>query len=171
MTTTIGRSGSAIISDCGLYRYRLEREVADAGPVYAYFGVNGSTAGPVENDHTVCKWIGFTQRFGGRKLIVGNPFAYRSTDVRALAKVDDPIGPENYRHLRQIMADADILVPCWGDTAKVPDRLRGDFAFLLSALLKTGKPVLTFGLTKNGSPMHPLMLSYATKLKPWGRPS
>ena len=35
---------SAIISHCGKYRYRLDRTVSDSGPVYAFFGVNPSTA-------------------------------------------------------------------------------------------------------------------------------
>lgn len=34
---------SAILSPCGLYRYRLERTVGMEGPVYAFFGVNPST--------------------------------------------------------------------------------------------------------------------------------
>ena len=34
---------SAIVSPCGLYRYRLERTVGMAGPVYAFFGINPST--------------------------------------------------------------------------------------------------------------------------------
>ncbi|HBJ2425861.1 TPA: DUF1643 domain-containing protein, partial [Salmonella enterica] len=51
---------SAIISKCGMYRYRLERDVQPEGLVFGYFGVNGSTATATEDDHTVRKWIGFT---------------------------------------------------------------------------------------------------------------
>lgn len=44
---------SAVISPCGVYRYRLERTIRlQQGPVYAYFGVNGSTATATEDDHT-----------------------------------------------------------------------------------------------------------------------
>ena len=35
---------NAVISNCGMYRYRLDRTVSDSGPVYAFFGVNPSTA-------------------------------------------------------------------------------------------------------------------------------
>lgn len=161
---------SAVISPCGLYRYRLERDVAMNGKVFAYFGVNGSTATATDDDQTVRKWIGFTRRNGGRRFIVGNPFAYRATDVRELAKVTDPIGPDNESHLMSIINEADILVPCWGNKTKVPRHLRGQFDRLRAALDMSGKPVLIFGLTKGGDPLHPLMLGYETELKPWVRP-
>lgn len=35
---------SAIISDCGTYRYTLERDVAMDGPLFLFIGVNPSTA-------------------------------------------------------------------------------------------------------------------------------
>lgn len=47
---------SAILSACGKYRYRLEREVGMGGPVYAYFGVNPSTADGSIDDATVRRW-------------------------------------------------------------------------------------------------------------------
>ena len=112
---------TAVISSCGLYRYRLERDVAMAGPVYAFFGVNPSTADASIDDATVRKWTGFVKRWGGSRYLVGNVFAYRATDVREL--VNDP-GPAfslaNQGHLRDIAAAADVLVPCWGARSKVP---------------------------------------------------
>ncbi len=94
---------SAIISKCGMYRYRLERDVQPEGLVFGYFGVNGSTATATEDDHTVRKWIGFTKVNGGRRFIVGNAFAFRATDVRELATAVDPVGPENEIHLERII--------------------------------------------------------------------
>ena len=72
---------SAIISHCGTYRYRLDRMVSDSGPVYAFFGVNPSTADASVDDATVRKWRGFVQRWGGSRFIVGNVFAYRATGI------------------------------------------------------------------------------------------
>lgn len=155
---------SAIISPCGLYRYRLERTVAPTGPVYAYFGVNPSTAGATANDATVRKWMGFTKKFGGSRFIVGNVFAFRATDVKALATVEDPYGPEIGDHVTRIIEDADILVPCWGSITKVPPKLWDAFDVLMDALTSSGKPVQCFGLTKDGDPKHPLMLGYDTPL-------
>lgn len=159
---------SAIISPCGLYRYRLERTVAMTGPVYAFFGVNPSTADASIDDATVRKWIGFSKKWGGSRFIVGNVFAYRSTDVKALATVDDAFGDDIGDHTTAIIEDADILVPCWGDTGKVPPKLQFAFDVLMDALVSSGKPVMHLGLTKGGDPKHPLMLGYDTPLTPWG---
>lgn len=161
--------GSAIFSEDRKFRYRLDRDVQEHGAVFAYFGVNGATAGEVEEDHTTMKWRGFTLRNYGRKYIAGNPFAYCATDVKELAAVDDPIGPDNAHHLAQIIADADILVPCWGDRGKLPRRLRHHLVDLKTMIFDAGKPVLIFGLTNAGDPKHPLMLGYDTPLMPWWR--
>jgi hypothetical protein len=158
---------SAVISPCGLYRHRLEREIAEFGIVIAFFGVNPSTAGPEVEDQTTMKWRGFAMRNGARKYIAGNPFAYRATDVRALSKVFDPVGSDNYRHLAEIIHDADLLVPCWGSRGKLPRPLRGHLDALGRRLHQSGKPVKVFGLTKSGDPMHPLMLGYDTPLVDW----
>lgn len=155
---------SAILSSCGLYRYRLDRSVAFSGPVYAFFGVNPSTADATVDDATVRKWIGFTKTWGGRRFIVGNVFAFRATDVRGLATANDPFGPDLGDHITDIIAEADILVPCWGSVSKVPPKLRFAFDVLMDALASSGKPVKCFGRTKAGDPKHPLMLGYGTPL-------
>ena len=157
------------MSPCGTYRYRLERDVSLDGLVFAYFGVNGSTATATEDDHTVTKWIGFTKLNQGRRFIVGNAFGYRATDVGELARALDPIGPNNDTHLDQIMRDADILVPCWGSRSKLPRRLHGRLDALRDRLDACGKPVKVWGLSKSGDPLHPLMLAYATPLISWNR--
>lgn len=167
---------SAIISECGKYRYRLERRLPEvplhssalfAGKTIAFFGINPSTADASLDDATVRKWKGFCLRWGASKFIVGNVFSYRSTDVKVLATVEDPFGDAIGDHVTDILTEADILVPCWGNTRKVPPKLQYAFDVLLDALVSSGKPVMHFGLTKAGDPMHPLMLGYDTKLQEW----
>lgn len=159
---------TAVISQCLHYRYALEREVSLApGPTFAFFGVNPSYADASINDNTVKKWIGFVQRWGGHGFVVGNVFAYRATDCTELAKVGDPIGPENWAHQQAIIEQADILVPCWGNRTKAPRRLWGEFDALATRLRASGKPVKVFGLTMGGDPLHPLMLAYSTPLIDW----
>lgn len=155
---------SAVLSACGKYRHRLDRDVQLDGIVFAFFGVNCSTATTDEDDATVRKWRGFTMRNGGRRFIVGNPFDYRATDVRELARVSDPVSAENDRYLAEIIAEADVLVPCWGNASKVPDRLQHHFDSLMRRCIASGKPVKVFGWTKSNDPMHPLMLGYDTPL-------
>jgi len=163
---------SAIISPCGLYRYRLERTVAMEGPVYAFFGINPSTADASIDDQTVKKWIGFTKVWGGSRFMAGNVWPLRSKDVKALAGATRwlDIGRENQRHILAMASEADILVPCWGDRGKVPRSMHNEIDELLSLLRGTGKPVMAFGITKGGDPMHPQMLGYATKLIDWSAP-
>ncbi|XOK12642.1 DUF1643 domain-containing protein [Agrobacterium tumefaciens] len=163
---------SAIISACGLYRYRLDRDLsqlmpADGGSVIAYFGVNGSTADALTDDHTVRKWIGFSNREGARRFIVGNAFGYRAKDVKALARAADPVGPDNDRYLAEIIAEADILVPCWGSRYKIPRHLEYRLHALADMLLASGKPVKCFGVTSSGDPLHPLTLGWNTPLIDW----
>ena len=163
---------SAVLSDSGLYRYRLDREVCEpyeGSKVFAFFGVNPSTADATLDDATVRKWWGFTLRNGGHRFIVGNVFSYRATDVRELARAEVCFGPDHFKHIDQIMAEADVLVPCWGNSTKVPKELRGMFGLLMLGLRDSGKPVMHFGLTKSGDPKHPLMLGYSTPLIEWSK--
>jgi len=161
---------SAIISECGQYRYRLERDCGmpfSGSKVFAYFGINPSTADATIDDATVRKWRGFTVRNGGHRFIVGNAFAFRATDVDALRHAKDAVGPDNLRNLQQIIADADVLVPCWGQSNKVIKPMRTRLSALLHLLRSSGKPVMHFGLTASGDPRHPLMLGYDTPLALW----
>lgn len=161
---------SAVISACGLFRYRLDREVSLlGGNVIAFFGVNPSTAGATAEDQTTRKWRGFAERAGAARYIAGNAFALRSTDVGGLSLAPDPVGPENDRHLAEIMAEADILVPCWGARAKLPPALQPHLDRLTDLLFASGKPVRVLGLTTAGDPLHPLTLSYDRPLVAWAR--
>lgn len=161
---------SAVISACGLYRPRLDRAVQFDGIVAALFGINPSTADATVNDHTIVKDMGFAKVNGWSRIIKANVFDYRSTDVGALARCAMPASADNARYIDQIIAEADVLVPCWGSRAKVPKALWPAIDALRDRLLASGKPVLTFGLTASGDPKHPLMLGYATKLVPFGDP-
>lgn len=155
---------SAVLSACGRYRYRLDRQISNSGPTYAFFGVNPSTADATVDDHTVSKWRGFCLRWGASRFIVGNLFAYRATNVSELAATNDPVGPDNLYHLLTIGFSADVLVPCWGNRAKLPRPLRERCDSTLMFLRMFNKPLMSFGLTNSGDPCHPLMLGYSTEL-------
>lgn len=163
---TRSMDGAAIFDPNHLYRYRLDRIVSlmDDGPVIAYFGINSSTADARNDDHTVKKWRGFSIKLKARRFMVGNPFAFIATDVATLGRVADPIGPDNDHHLASIIAEADILVACWGSELKVPERLQPQIHRLATTLHASGKPVKCFGLTDGGFPRHVLRIPYATEL-------
>lgn len=152
------------------YRYRLDRVVDASLPrTVMYVGINPSTADATNDDATVRKWKGFTRRLGCGRFVVGNVFAYRTTDVRALQYVAYPVGMDNSAALHTLMLESDIIVPCWGDRGKVPARLREQidytYGLLVGHATATGKPMYRFGRTKNGDPKHPLMLGYDTNME------
>ena len=161
---------SAVFSDCGQYRYILERIVGMTGIVILFSGVNGSTAGADGEDQTSRKWIGFAKLNGARGYIAVNPFGHVARDVRELARQADPVGPDNDMYIRRAIERADLLVPCWGSRSKVPHRLRYRFDQMEQLFRDSGKPIKVFGLTKSGDPLHPLFLPYSTQLVDWTRP-
>lgn len=161
---------SAVISDCGRFRYRLERHgLAGAGAV-AWIMVNPSTADAKQDDATIRKVVGFTERLGGGWAVVGNKFAYRATDVRELRTAPDPKGPENDAHLEAIMQGSPIVIVAWGPLAKLPKPLRRRWRTICSMADRLGVTLMCLGTTQDGQPRHPLMLAYDTPLEPWKRP-
>lgn len=160
----------AIISDCGLYRYRLEREGAGEGST-AIIMVNPSTADAEQDDATIRKLRGFGERNGWGRLIIGNLFAYRATDVRELGRAVDPIGPENDEHLARIFSEADRVICGWGPVSKQPRAYRG-LRWRKILTIAGDRPLHCIGETaKCGHPCHPLMLSYDRPIVRWLSPS
>lgn len=163
-------SGSAIISACGKYRYRLERHGLAGSGAIAWIMVNSSTADATEDDATIRKVIGFTERLGGGWAIVGNKFAYRATDVTELRRAADPRGPENDRHLEDIMRAAPVVIAAWGPLSKLPQHLRKRYVTVAMMAERLGVQLMCLGTAQDGQPRHPLMLAYDTPLQPWRRP-
>jgi hypothetical protein len=161
---------SAVLSPCGQYRYRLEREISLFGPRAAVIMVNPSTADAEINDATIRRVIGFGERLGWSRVTVGNVFAYRATDIRDLAGATDPIGPDNAYHLRAIMDQADLTVVAWGTLTKLPPSLRGEWRTVAEIAASIGVPLKCFAEAKDGHPRHPLMLKYDLELAVWQAP-
>jgi hypothetical protein len=162
----------ALLSPCGRYRYTLTRVLNPAVPKEArrtvlFLGVNPSTADGETDDASIRKMCGFARHWGFDRVQVGNVFGWRATDVRELARTDDPVGPENDHHLEQLIGGADLVVPCWGREKKVPPRLQARFGVVGALIAAWEKPTGCLGLTQCGSPRHPLMLGYGTLLEPW----
>jgi hypothetical protein len=158
---------SAVLSPCGTYRYRLDREIGTGDQTIAFIGVNPSTADATADDATVRKWRGFATRLGTKRFIVGNVFGYRATDVNELKEVVDPFGPEWADHIQEILSEADLIVPCWGSRLKLPRMLYSALDTMNVILAMTEKPLLCWGTTGSGDPIHPLMLAYSTPLIPY----
>lgn len=163
--------GRAIISACGQYRYRLERDGPGEGQTTVIM-VNPSIADAETDDATIRKLKGFGERYQWGRLVVGNLFAFRSVEVRTMAISPDPIGPENDQHLMDMLREADRFVVAWGPMAKLPKRLRTRYRRVLEIASMVSRRPLSIGApARDGHPCHPLMLPYARELQPWERPA
>lgn len=169
-------SSSAVISECGKYRYRLERVINPFGLTdtlkeknLLVFGINPSTADADTDDATIRKLKVFCTILGADVLTVVNPFAYRATKVSELAKVEDPVGDRNRAYITESLLAADIILLAWGNLEKVPKKIRGEVFWAAQEAVRVaqekGKRLVCFGYTANGCPRHPLMLSYATPVE------
>lgn len=161
---------SAIISDCGKFRYRLERHGLSGAGAVAWIMVNPSTADAETDDATIRKVRGFSERLGAGWFVVGNKFAYRATDVHELRSCGDPRGPDNDRHLADIMQAAPLVIAAWGPLSKLPPQLRKRWTTVKLIADGLGVKLMCFGTANDGHPRHPLMLAYDTPLIPWNAP-
>lgn len=165
-------TSKCILSDDGLYRYRLERWWDPMLPAAGFALCNPSDADVSKVDPTVRKSIGFAKRWGCGGAVWVNVCALRSPHPKALLKADDPVGPENLEALHDFADDwhhhrvnghggVKVIVAGWG--AALPHRLGRHIETLRWALKSTELHCL--GQTKAGRPRHPLMLAYDTPLE------
>ena len=160
---------TAILSPCGRYRYRLERDLgALAGGLgaCAFIMLNPSTADATTDDPTIRRCIGYARAWGFVRLIVGNAYAWRSTDPAGLWTAGPgPVGPDNDQHLEQIARDAELVVCAWGANIK-PDRA----AAARQAIERAGRQPHALAFTAAGQPRHPLYLRGDLRPQPWSSP-
>lgn len=139
----------AAISFCGLYRYRLTLRWG-SGPTCTFIMLNPSTADATQDDPTIRRCISFARREDCGALRVINCFALRATKPADLFAADDPIGPENDRHILAASQDADgPIIAAWGAHGSYRDRAMDVMATL------SERP-WCLGLTAKGQPRHPL---------------
>lgn len=144
---------SAIISDCGEYRYTLERAIPGGnGKAVLFVMLNPSTADASKDDPTIRRCIGFARAWGASRLMVGNLSAWRSTDPAMVPQM--PWGPQCDTHLDAMASRADLIVCAWGANAARMQHRAGDVCMLLAE----HRPIHHLGLTRDGHPKHPLYL-------------
>lgn len=139
----------AVLSDDREYRYRLWRTWDVSKPTLAFVMLNPSTADESEDDPTIRRCLGYAKDWGYGKLVVGNLFALRSTDPDNLREHEQPVGPENDAHLREICDDAEKVVAAWGANGTYQGRGREVTGMLEGELY-------ALDTTKDGQPVHPL---------------
>lgn len=109
-----------------------------------FIGLNPSTADARDDDPTLRVCMGYARRWGYGGVLLGNLFAWRSTDPAALRAAHDPVGPRNDKALRRLQADAALVVCAWGEGGAYGDRDRDVLAVLRSphclVRLRSGRP-------------------------------
>ena len=89
-----------------------------------------------------------------------NLFAFRSKNPKSLYSQDDPIGPENDKHIQSLSNEAGLTVAAWGIHGILKNRGHEVKNFLL-----TNPHYLE--LSKSGCPKHPLYLRADLKPVPF----
>ena len=158
---------SARISDDGLYRYWLRRDLRPTlsnrmndAVTCTFIMLNPSTADAEQDDPTIWRCIGFANSLRCTRLEVVNLYGYRATDPAELHTVDDPEGPENTLHLLNALNTPGPTIAAWGALAP-PDRV----AKLLT--MPGAENLHCLGINRNGSPRHPLYLRADAAIRAW----
>lgn len=153
----------ATFSPCKCYRYLLWRRWDETKPMAAFVMLNPSTADEVDNDPTVerCQRRAVAMGYGG--LWVANIFAFRSTDPAALYELDDPVGPGNDEAIVHVARHAGLVVCAWGKHGNLIERGKA----VVSLLATTGCRPHYLQLNADGTPKHPLYVSYSVQPTPF----
>ncbi|KLO31901.1 hypothetical protein ABW16_01850 [Mycolicibacter heraklionensis] len=158
-------TSSAVISDCGLYRYELIRRWG-AGKLVEFIMLNPSTADAAADDPTIRRCMGFARAWRYDGIIVRNLYAYRSTDPRGLVAIDDPIGPRNREFLTA--GGAGLTIVAWGSHPAASHwwhNCHGDVTDTAGALRQ--RELWCLGINGNGSPKHPLYIPGRVAPRRW----
>jgi len=142
---------TAIISDCGKYRYKLTREWSHKIPHVTFVCLNPSTADADRDDPTIKRCITYAWAWGYGGFIMVNLFALRSTYPDELYVAENPIGPENDTYIKNASGYTPTTVLAWGAN-------HGKYLGRNKKVLSMIKNPHYLELAKNGEPKHPLYL-------------
>lgn len=163
-------TASAVFSKCRRYRYRLSRAWHDdlfttpERRTILFVMLNPSTATETEDDKTISKIQGFAKRWGYNELLIGNLFAFRTSDPEIMKAEKAPIGDYNDDHIKAMAEQAEMIVCAWGNDGNFLERDL-EVETMLAAM---GKDTHCLGLNSNATPKHPLYIKNATAPKPYG---
>lgn len=144
---------TAIISDCGKYRYELSRIWDESKPKVLFIMLNPSTADADIDDPTIRRCIGFAKSWGFGGLYVGNLFAFRSPNPKDLLTEDNPVGKMNCYHLNSMSLKCDMVVCAWGNKP-ILNKMKAKMPLIYDKASKRHY----IELSKDGTPKHPLYL-------------
>lgn len=145
---------SAVISECGKYRYVLTR--GDQSNPLVFLMLNPSTADASHDDPTIRRCKRFASDLGYSGIMVVNLYAFRATNPKHLQYCDDPVGKENNGYILDACRGSDLkgldVVCAWGANAHIKRPLE-----VLQLIQPVVRNLYCLGMTKGGMPRHPCM--------------
>lgn len=152
---------SAVISECGLYRYELARTWDTTQPPLVFVMLNPSTADANADDNTIRKCCGFAERAGFGGVVVVNLYAFRATKPAALWNARryegvNIVGPENADHIARATSKQCVVL-AWGAQAR---RDKAHETNTVWAISQRASVVRALRLLDDGTPEHPLYIPY-----------
>jgi hypothetical protein len=149
------------------YRYRLTRTWDKTKPHALFIMMNPSVADENWDDRSVARCEQFARTWGGYGgIYVGNTFAYVATDKKCLRAIEDPVDPENDKHLIAMAKLAEKVIFAYGRPGL--RRLQDQGPRLARLLRDKGFKPYVLKLSKDGTtPWHPLYLRKDSKPFPW----
>jgi hypothetical protein len=157
---TINTRSNAVFSNCGKYRYSLNRSwsmdsLFDESPrsrqFIAFCCLNPSTATQIDNDPTVTRCINYAKAWGFGGYVMINAFAWRETLPGEMKLQPEPIGECNDAMLELVVSMAGMTVAGWGCDGAHLGRHEH-----LSNLLPRHGDIYRLKETAGGFPIHPL---------------
>lgn len=162
-------SSNAILSEDGIYRFWLRRTLppqlgSEADGTLTFIMLNPSMADAREDDPTIRRCIGFAASNRFTEIEVVNLFAYRATYPKdllgALNRDIDVAGPGNDDFIRNAHRRSAMTIVAWG--ANAPS-WRGAEVVDMPGM----GDLFCLGITREGSPRHPLYVPGHAAIEPW----
>lgn len=158
---------SAVLSECGTYRFQLVRALergmfapTKQGAI-AWVLCNPSTADAEVDDATVRKCWRYTVGWGYGSMMFVNVNPYRSTNPKAQVEPAEPWLVCNDSWLRYAVTQCPYVIAAWGDSA-LPTLVKR----AVSVIHPLG-PLHSLHVTKSGQPGHPLYLPGDAQPRLW----
>jgi hypothetical protein len=168
MTIQIDLLGPAIkktaaLSDCGLYRYELQRIWVAKGPILVTCMLNPSTADADKDDPTIRTLIHFGKLWGFGGLLVVNLFAFRSSSPKEMMAHHFPRGPKNIEFINGALtlarSQSQPALAAWGANGAHhagPNDLEGGQDWFCRLARHHTVNLTCLGTTAGGFPKHPM---------------
>ena len=155
------------LSDCKLYRWKLELEISSNPKELIFIGLNPSLSDNKFTDNTTKKIIKMSSFNSYGKLKIINLFALITKNPNNLNTYKDPVGPDNNQVIKSSLRywseniDCDLLLG-WGNKGKYFSR--NEYVLQILCKYKKLKQIkfldsfapLIIRKTKYNHPIHPL---------------